>query len=570
MGRWLRCSLMAVLTAAVFLLLQFTPGPVPPLGPLLDPVAGFWANGSSLDRLPERLLLPALREPVKVLWDERRVPHVFAANTHDLYVAQGYLTARDRLWQMDFQIRASAGRLSEVLGEGALSYDRYRRRLGMNLAAENAVEALERDPESRAVAQAYADGVNAWIVSLDRKGLPIEFKILDYEPEPWTILHSTLLFKYMAWDLSGLNREVARTKALELLGQEAVDRLYPVFGPFLDPVIPKGTPWEFQPVEVAQASEPVVVAAGAPVPEPQEDDQARGSNNWAVSGSRTASGHPILSSDPHLGLSLPSIWYEIQLVSPEINVYGVTLPGVPSVIIGFNKSVAWGPTNAETDVLDWVQVEFRDASRAEYRDGDSWRSSEVRTETIHVRGGDEVAVEIVMTHQGPVVANEDEDPPNAGVPPGAALRWVGHEASNELAAFLRLNRARTYDDYVEALTHFDCPAQNFAFASAEGDIAIWHNGKIPLRREGQGRTLTAADPATDWAGWIPRDHLPHVLNPPRGHVSSANQQPADRDYPYFVAGNYASHGRGARINEELARLAGCDSARHDGSPARYS
>lgn len=555
MFRWLRTLILMSLLGAILYLLQFTPGPSPPLGPFLDPFAGFWANGESLDRLPQRLQLRGLQGPVQVLWDDRRVPHLFARNAHDLYFAQGYITARDRLWQMDFQIRASAGRLSEVLGARALDYDRSRRRLGMGYGAEARVQALRELPETLAVGQAYADGVNAWINGLTRATLPLEFKILDYQPERWTLLHSALLLEYMAWNLTGLNHEVAHTQTLEKLGRDMTLRLYPAMGPVIDPVIPVGTEWNFEPIPVPGVPRQRPVQGGGQPSPVEQPESARGSNNWAVSGERTASGHPILANDPHLGLNLPSLWYEIQLASPEGNAYGVSLPGAPAIIIGFNDRVAWGVTNAETDVLDWYRIEFRDDSGGEYRHDGKWLRTRSRTEEIRVRGGATVVERVLYTHHGPVAYGRDEKPYNAGIPTGAAMRWTGHDASNETAAFLGLNRARGYGDFVEALSRFDCPAQNFAFASLDGDIAIRHNGNFPLRWDGQGQFMSAGeDPEYDWSGWIPRDHLPQVRNPRRGYVSSANQRPTAPDYPYFLGGGYASHSRGARINEELERL----------------
>jgi len=555
MLRWVRSIVLMSLLGVIFYLLQFTPRPIPPLGPFLDPFSGFWANGESLDLLPQHLQLPGLQEPVEVLWDDRRVPHVFARNAHDLYFAQGYITARDRLWQMDFQIRASAGRLSEILGEQTLAYDRYRRRLGIGYGAEARVRALRELPETLEVGQAYADGVNAWIDGLTRTTLPLEFKVLGYEPEQWTLLHSALLLEYMAWNLTGLNREVVHTRTMEKLGRKMARRLYPDIGPVIDPVIPAGTSWNFEPVPAPATPRERQAHGGGEAARPVEPESARGSNNWAVSGSRTASGHPILSSDPHLGLNLPSIWYEIQLASPEGNAYGVSLPGAPAIIIGFNERVAWGVTNAETDVLDWYRIEFRDDSGGEYRHGEEWLPTRVRTEEIGVRGGETVVENVLYTHHGPVPYRDGETPFNPDIPTGAAMRWTGHDASNETAAFLLLNRARDHDDFIEALSRFDCPAQNFAFASLDGDIAMRHNGKFPLRWDGQGRFLSAGDdPQYDWSGWVPRDHLPQVRNPDRGYVSSANQRPTAPDYPYFLGGGYAAHSRGARINEELERL----------------
>ncbi|MEK7730162.1 MAG: penicillin acylase family protein, partial [candidate division KSB1 bacterium] len=275
-------------------------------------------------------------------------------------------------------------------------------------------------------------------------------------------------------------------------------------------------------------------------------------NNWAVSGSKTASGYPILCNDPHLALTLPSIWYEMQLVSPEVNVYGVTLPGTPAVIIGFNQSIAWGVTNAGSDVLDWFEIKFKDAKQTEYFYDGAWRPTQHRTEEIKVRGAKNVRDTVAYTHHGPVPYREHEKPFNLETPAGAAMRWTAHDASQEMMTFLQVNRARNYAEYVAAISHYDCPAQNFVFADTAGDIAIWHNGKFPLRWPEQGKYIgDGSAPAYDWQGWIPREHVPHVKNPERSFVSSANQSATDLNYPYYLGSDYAAFERGARINEYL-------------------
>jgi penicillin amidase len=562
-----RAVVSLLVVALVFWALDNRHGTFPPLGKLLNPFAGFWQNGSRGDTLPERLSVRGLRDEVRVAWDARRVPHIFARNDHDLYFAQGYITARDRLWQMQIQAFYAAGRLSEVMGRTSLESDRFNRRFGMVWAAERGVEAMKRDPTAGDTVQAYADGVNAYIGSLRRKDYPVEYKILDYSPEPWTLLDSALLLKYMSYDLTGHDDERWMTAARTALGEAALDELFPFEPPnFVSPVIPRGTPWDFTPVPAPQAGEGEAPAgpekagfpsvhsgrtAGASAFDP--DAPEAGSNNWAVSGSRTKSGRPILANDPHLRLTLPSIWYEVQLSAPGCNAEGVSLPGAPLVIIGHNQKIAWGFTNAGDDVLDWYAVTFKGRSHKEYLYDGKWLKASVRVEVIKVRGEKPVVDRVVYTRQGPVVWLEGEpEPANKSVPAGAALRWLAHDPSNELLTFYRLNRAWDYDGYLEALASWDCPAQNFAYADAGGTIAIWHNGKYPLRRKGQGRyILDGSNPADEWQGWVPRGQNPHVKNPPRGFVSSANQKPTDSSYPYYLGWDYASFERGNRINEIL-------------------
>ncbi|MBN2266167.1 MAG: penicillin acylase family protein, partial [Candidatus Aminicenantes bacterium] len=278
-----------------------------------------------------------------------------------------------------------------------------------------------------------------------------------------------------------------------------------------------------------------------------------GSNNWAVSGRLTRSGHPILCNDMHLELSLPAVWYEVQLTAPGINVRGVSFPAAPLVVAGYNEDIAWGFTNATSDVLDWYAITFKDGTHAEYLYDGEWREATVREERIEVRGGETVIDRVVSTHHGPVVRWEGEPAfPGMDVPAGAALRWLAHDPSNEFATLYALDKAGGYGDFVEALEAWICPGQNFVYADREGTIAIWHNGRFPLRRPGQGRlVLDGSDPSEEWRGWVPRGEVPHARDPERGFVSSANQAAVDAGYPYYLGWDYASFERAARINEIL-------------------
>jgi penicillin amidase len=565
--RWIRALVSLALAAAVFWGLDNRHGLFPPLGKLLNPYTGFWRNGARLDAPPAELAVPGLRAEVKVVWDDRQVPHVFAANEHDLALAQGYLTARARLWQMELQTLAAAGRLAEVIGAAAVPLDRTQRRYGMVWAAENAARQMTSDPLTKEIMEAYAAGVNALIMELPPERLPVEYKILDCAPEPWSPLKSALLLKYMAFMLSVENSDLALTRLREVLGEALIDRMFPLTHPMVDPIVPAGTAWDFPAgpaTDTPSASLPGSASPGAATAEVRSasgDDKAElgvGSNSWAVAGSRTRSGHPILCNDPHLDLRLPSIWFEIQLNGPGLNAYGVSLPGAPGIIIGHNERIAWGLTNGFSDVTDWYAIKFKDQDRKEYWHDGRWKLTAFRREEIKVRGKAAVVEEVAYTHHGPLVRAEGEaawsDEVNS-VPEGAALRWVAHDPSNELRAIWSLNKARTYGEFTAALATFDCPAQNFTYADVEGRIAVWHNGKFPRRTKGQGRfVLDGSDPAQEWRDWVPRHEVPHVLNPARGFVSSANQAPTDPSYPYYLGWNYEPFERGARINELLTSL----------------
>ena len=563
--RWLRFAAALTATAGLLYVLG-RPVPiqdarVPPPGKFLEPYAGVWRRAApGDDPPPSRLTVPGLRAPVTISWDERGVPHVFAQNARDLYFVQGWVTARDRLWQMDFQARVASGRLSEIVGAQGLAVDRHHRRIGMAWAAERARDAMLAEAESREAVEAYADGVNAWIASLDPARLPLEYKLLDHRPERWTPLHTAQILKGIALLLSGNDRELAMSRALHALGPRITHRLYPDIGPYTEPIVPAGTAWEFEPLPTAPPAPrfppPDPGSAGeAPAdrPDPDEPD-ALGSNNWALAGTRTASGRPILAGDPHLPLQLPSTFYEIQLSGPAHRVYGVSLPGFPGVVVGFNDHVAWSTTNAETDVSDWLRVDL-DGER--WRGPDGWRPLEWREETILVRDGAPWVERVPMTAHGPVPAPPGVAPTSPEVPVGAALRWSAHDPSNELAAALALNRARGVLEVAEALARFECPPQNFAFATDEGDIGVVHAGTIPVRWRGQGQFVgDGADPSFSWPWRIPTDQLPAVFNPPRGWVASANQTPTDDTYPYFLGGSHAPFERATRIRELLEPLRG--------------
>ncbi len=537
----------------LFVLLNNNQGSIPPLGKFLNPFAGFWQNGTRLDQLDKVLDVKGLRSEVQVILDERQVPHIFADNTYDAYFAQGLLTARHRLWQMEFQTHVAAGRVSEIIGAKAVEYDRLQRRRGLLFGAEQTIKAMEADPETQLILQAYANGVNTWIESLTPATLPLEYKLLNYEPETWSTLKTALLLKLMAWDLTGRNSEMDLSIIRAELGQAFVDRFYPDDTPHTDPIIPAAKPWRFDPL-VPEESPPPFEPQFVKELRKNEPDRDNGSNNWAVSGKKTASGFPVLANDPHLGLKLPSIWYEIQLHTPDMNVYGVSMPGAPAVIIGFNEKIAWGLTNAGSDVMDWFELEFKDETYSEYLYLDEWVKADMRIEEILIKGGDVVLDTFAITRFGPLVRFGEHTLEN-GHPVGLAMRWSAHDPSNEMSAIRGMNLAGDMETFYTALEQFHAPGQNFVFAANSGDIAIRHNGKYPLRGQDQGKFVRAGrDTTGEWRSWIPYSQLPVISNPWRGYVSSANQNPVGKKYPYYMGWEYDDYERGSRINDRLSQL----------------
>jgi penicillin G amidase len=549
-----------LITVGVLFALNTRIGSIPPLGKFLDPVEGVWRNAVLAD-LPgeETLQLPALIEPVTIVYNQRGVPHIFAGNDHDLYYAMGYAVARDRLWQMEFSTHAAAGRISEIVGEVALGYDRHQRRIGMTWGAERIHEYAMRDPQSAMILQAYSDGVNAWIETLTTARLPLEYKLLDYRPEPWSPQKTAIFYMNMNQTLTSSTNAYALTTMKSLLGAEVTAVLFPDYPPHLEPIVTAGTRWDFEPVDRPRPnpddpdfipqfiSDEVARAIG-------QRDPGIGSNNWAVSGTRTASGAPLMATDPHLALSLPAIWYEIQLHAPGINNYGVTLPGVPGIIMGFNDQIAWGNTNTGGKTFDIFEVTLREDLSAYWHD-DTWKPVDTRIETLHVRGGHSVTDTLRLTHHGPVAYMAHETSFSRSMPVGHAVQWIAHEPTNPVEAFHIINRGSNLSDFQRGLRLLDGPTQNYVFASTDGDIAMQLNGLNPLRYPGMGRyILDGRNPAQDWVGFIPFEQLPSEVNPQRGFVSSANQHPTDANYPYYFGWNFAPESRATIINRRLGQL----------------
>lgn len=564
--RWVKFLFSFLLTIAFIWALLVPIGPVTfSAGAFFNPFEGFWQNAEPLElRLPATVNVPGLEEEVEVVFDERRVPHIFAKNTRDLMYMQGYLTARDRLWQMEFQIFAAAGRLTELVGRGpndaVLKMDRQARRQGMVTGAKASLEAMMASEDVREVLEAYAAGVNAYIAQLDRADLPLEYKLLNYQPEPWSPLKTALFLKYMANDLASRADDIRQTNNLAIWGEETFKLLFPDRAYASSPIVPtKEAPrfrprnlnlWDFEPEPVPER--PANYAPDSlllPTVLLNQPEPNTGSNNWAVAPEKSLSGRPMLANDPHLGLNLPAIWYEVQLNAPGLNVYGASLPGAPGVIIGFNDSIAWGVTNAGRDVMDFYRIQFRDSTREEYLFDGRWMKTSSRIDTFQVKGGEVFYDTVLSTHLGPVMF----DHKFGNMPVPLAVKWMAHEPTNDALAFLKLNRANNYEEYAEAIRHHQCPAQNFVFASAAGDIAIWQQGKFVNSWPDQGKfVLDGSKPEHMWNQFIPQAHNPHSLNPERGFVSSANQHPADPTYPYQYVGSFEDF-RNRRINELLAR-----------------
>ncbi|HEY9364208.1 MAG TPA: penicillin acylase family protein [Chitinophagaceae bacterium] len=550
----------AVITLVLVFALNKKWGSAPPIGKFLSPQQGFWQNAEPADcDFTEDFHFAALKGKTEVYLDDRLVPHIFAENDEDAYFVQGYLHAKFRLWQMEFQTLAAAGRISEKMGNDPryIMFDREQRRSGMIYGAETALKEIEADPASKSTCDAYTAGVNAYINSLTENNLPLEYKLLDYKPEKWSNLKIALFLKQMSKTLSGSDNDLENTSTKSFFSFKELMLLDPQVPDSLAPIVPKGTAFAaagIVPVKPAHADSLYFnlhdTVSAEQISKPNPDN---GSNNWVVSGAKTKSGAPILCNDPHLELSFPSIWYEMQITTPNVNAYGVTFPGAPNIIIGFNDSIAWGVTNSQRDVRDYYEIQFKDGTRQEYLMNGNWEKTNCRVEEIKVRGGKTVFDTVAYTLFGPVMFDKSFNN-DLSENKGIALRWMAHDASNEGLTFYKLNRAENYDEYLSAIKTFSCPAQNFVFASKAGDIAIWQQGKFPARWYGQGMyIMPGTDTSFRWQGFIPQNENPHSLNPSQGFLQSANQRPVDSAYPYFIPGYYINP-RGVAITKKLSAM----------------
>lgn len=548
----LRLFLALMLTTGWILVLD-KPHPVgdaslPPPGRFLSPQHGFWCNAEPIRPSLQRIELTSARlhEPLTLIIDRESVPRIYAGHPEDAAYAQGYVTAMLRLFQMDMSTRSPIGRLSEIVGERTLAHDLEQRRKGLYEAAERLAASWEKDPESGPLLRAYVAGINDRIRQMTPSEWPVEYKLLDFSPEPWTSVHCAAFYLAMSETLALTAHDIPLTNALKVFGQETFALLYPDRNPYDDPVIPSspdsvvhgpdssglpGHTWGYE----------FLTPTSLP---------GTGSNNWAVSAARTLNGHPILCNDPHLTLTLPSIWLEMQISIGQQHAYGVAFTAIPGIAIGFNGDIAWGFTNAGHDVLDWYEIQWTDEGRTRYLVDGFEKEAVLREEVIRVKGRDlPVRDTVRFTVWGPVPQLEDKD--GKGV--SLAMHWLPANSLDPLmpSVFTRINSASRLEDWLSTLHRYNAPMQNGIFASRAGDIAIRVSGSMPIRGPADGRTV---QPGTDsryqWQGFVPAEENPLVLNPAQGYVASANQWSTSSDFPYPYTGIFEDW-RGRYINEVL-------------------
>jgi penicillin amidase len=547
-----------LLTICLVIVLNIRIGSKPAFGRLLNPFTGFYnlAENPNQLHLPSEIISKELSAPVDVFFDERRIPHIFAENDHDLYFTQAYVVASLRLWQMEFQVLAAEGRISELLGPGEnnqfIEFDKKQRRIGLKYGAENKLKTINSDPFSASLMQSFTDGVNAYMASVENKDLPLEYNLIGYKPEPWSPYKTALLLMNMSNVLTSTEYDIENSNFVSSYGQNLFDSLYSDDASVLEPIFPTPSAgWvnsfkkkdNLEVIELPINTDGIQDLSGLY----DKPDVQIGSNNWALSGEKTASGYPLLSNDPHLKLSFPSVWIEMHLSTPDVNTYGVVFPGAPGIIIGFNDYIGWGVTNAGRDVKDWYTIDFKDADKDFYKWEKGWKATSKVFEEIKVKGAASVFDTIIFTHLGPVVY---EDFITQAGNKNFALQWMAHKGSKEYMTFYELNRAKNFEDYLDALKHYECPAQNFIFACVDGDIALRQQGNFPILAKDEGKFYMDGSEQEAWSKFIPFDEIPMMHNPERDFVSSANQVVADTSYPYYLSGVFEYY-RNRVINDEL-------------------
>jgi penicillin amidase len=495
----------------------------------------------SLPKTEGELLLTGLGSKVEVLRDRYGIPHIFAASAQDASYALGFVHAQDRLWQMEMSRRIAAGRLAEIVGPGALETDRFLRTLGVRRAAEANLRVL--DSETRQLLEVYAAGVNAFIAS--GPVLPPEFWLTGARPEPWQPADSIAWGKMMAWDLGGNWRdELLRMRLAKTLPLARIHELLPPYPGEQVPLIA-----DLKELYGSMERDAVRLARFAP------DNDGLGSNNWVVSGARSASGKPLLANDPHLGLTAPPVWYFAHLSAPGLNVIGSTLPGVPGVILGRNERIAWGFTNTGPDVQD-LYIEKLDAGGG-YLTPDGPRPFQVVEEIIRVKGGESETLRVRISRHGPVISDISR-PAQDAAPRGhvIAFSWTAlAEDDRSMQALLKFARAREWDGFLAAARDYQTPQQNIVYADIEGNIGFIAAGRVPQRKPGNDLKGMAPAPGWqakyDWAGYLPFEQLPRSFNPASGAIVTANHRITPPGYPHFISSNWDPPYRADRIQQLL-------------------
>lgn len=526
----------------------------------------------SFPQVDGELRVPGLAGNVEIYRDKAGIPHIYADTSEDLFLAQGYVHAQDRFWEMDFRRHVTAGRLSELFGKATLDNDKAIRTMGWRRVAEQELPLL--NDKTKRYLESYAKGVNAWLTAHpDASDRSLEYSVLKlqnggYSPEPWTILDSLAWLKAMAWDLrSNMEDEIDRALIAAKLPRERVEQLYPGY-PFdkHQPIVTQGTIAEDRFDETAEPRQrggsdalrqAAVTFDAVPSTMGSREHEGIGSNSWVISGEHTKSGKPLLANDPHLSPAMPSVWYQAGLHCRQksekcmYDVTGFTFSGVPGVIIGQTDKIAWGFTNLGPDVADLFLEQVKDDS---YLYQGAWTKLTTRKETIKVAGGDPVTIDVRSTRHGPLVNEVMGNVKPTGQATAVALQWTALMPGRTADAIFDLNQATDWHEFRAAAALFEVPAQNLVYADTEGKIGYQAPGRIPVREKGDGTW-----PVPGWTGeyeWnaapVPYDQLPTVSNPAEGYIVTANNAVIDpKRYRPMLTKDWAYGYRSQRIADRI-------------------
>ncbi|MEB3218778.1 MAG: penicillin acylase family protein [Nostocales cyanobacterium 94392] len=533
------------------------------------------------------ITIRGLENQVKVLRDEWGIPQIYAASNHDLFLAQGYVHAQDRFWQMDFWRHIGAGRLSEMFGKSQLDKDKFLRTMGWEKIAQQELTTL--DAETKANLQAYAEGVNTYLLNHQGSALSLEYAVLklihhQYHPEPWQPIDSILWGKVMAYDLStNMGDEIERSILLKSFPQERVEELFPVYPDDFPVIVP-----EFKVAKKAEKTNtkedinllalqeitPELKSIASNVTAIEEilggTRIGVGSNSWTISGKRTVTGKPILADDPHLAVQMPSIWYEVGLhcISTTnstsnncpYNVTGFSFAGVPGVIVGHNQRIAWGVTNVMSDTMDLYVEKINPENPNQYEMNGKWVDMQLVNQEIQVADSESVNQIVRYTQHGPILSDvlpslQKFSNSSVNIPTNYAvsLGWTVLEPSQLITAIQEINRAQNWSQFRTAANKFDIAAQNLVYADVEGNIGYQMTGKTPIRKTGDGRYPVAGwNDEYEWLGYIDFEELPYSFNPPRGYIITANNAIVDQSYPYVITKDWVHGYRAKRIEEIIS------------------
>ncbi len=499
----------------------------------------------SFPRTEGTVVVAGLADPVEVSRDEYGVPVIEAGNNHDLMFSLGYVHAQDRLWQMDITRRLGQGRLSELLGESTVPFDRMFRIVGIRRIAEEVERGLSR--ESRDMLQWYSDGVNAYIATHVGK-YPVEFDLLQYNPEPWQPVHSLIVGRLMAWELNlSWWTDLTFGAIAERVGLEKALDIVPPYPGSVAPTVPAGA-WK----AYADLSNGYMKVAHEFADLFGTASIAGGSNAWAVAPGKSVTGSVLLANDTHLRLQVPSKWYEVRLRAPDFNVRGMSVAGVPCVVAGRNDRIAWGVTNLMADDADFYAERIDSADTTEYFYDGAWYPVTYLEEEIGVRNQPGVPLAIRLTRHGPIVTDIQTPLQKGRAPYVASMRWTGAEPDDQMQAFFMMDRAHNWQEFSEAVRRFPGPGQNFVYGDTQGNIGYWCGVKLPIRtRRSSLLPLPGWEKESDWKGFVPPDKLPHLYNPPEGFVASANNKIVDDTYPYYISDLWEPPSRILRLREKL-------------------